>query len=636
MRTIKILIAVVFWQIAFTLPSFSQERHAVQMSVPENMFATLKKVHPRLMATAEDFEAAKARIASDAKMKAWFEEIKKSGDKILTESPSKYEIPDGLRLLSTSRRVVGRIYTLGFLYKMTNDSKYAERAWEELLAASQFPDWNPKHFLDVGEMTLAFGIGYDWFFDYWNVDRKNIIKSAIIEKGLGRALLAYEGISVPNHGWWVNVSHNWNQVCNGGIGVGALAIADEEPKLSEAILRNVIKHLPAAMVEFGPDGAWNEGPGYWGYATKYNVSVIASMFTALGTDFGLSNIDGFSKTVLFPLYLTGPFNKSFNYADGGDGAAGGSQMYWFARRFNIPAAAHYQLKLVDNPGVFDILWYPEELLKQNAADLPFGAYYRSAEVVTMRSAWNDEKAWFVGFKAGDNKANHSNLDLGSFILDAYGKRFILDLGADNYNMPGYFSTGKTGKRWSYYRMRAEGHNTLVLNPGQNADQDPTAATAITRFSTLGKTTFAIADLTPAYAENAKSVQRGIAMIDGNTVVINDELQTPKPATAYWFVHTRANAKLTNGGKKALLTMDNDQIEVEIIAPSKARFTVMPARPLDGCPNPEMQNKNEGISKLSIALNKISNEKIVVAIHPVNTKTPDASRFYKALSQWKIN
>lgn len=620
-------------QASFTMPAFSQEKQVPQMQVPENMLATLKKTHPRLMATMDDFEAAKVRISSDSKMNAWFEEIKNAGDKIVSEPVSKYEIPDGLRLLNTSRRVVGRIYTLGFLYQMTNDKKYAERAWNELLAASQFPDWNPKHFLDVGEMTLAFGIGYDWFFDYWNVDQKNIIKSAIIEKGLGRALLAYEGISVPNHGWWVNVSHNWNQVCNGGIGVGALAIADEEPKLAETILRNVVKHLPTAMVEFGPDGAWNEGPGYWGYATNYNVSVIASMYTSLGTDFGLSNIEGFSKTVLFPLYLTGPFNKAFNYADGGDGAAGGSQMYWFAKRFNIPAAAQYQQKLINHPGIFDILWYPENLLKQQAPDLPLGAYYRNAEVVTMRSAWNDPKAWFVGFKAGDNKANHSNLDLGSFILDAYGKRFILDLGADNYNMPGYFSTGKNGQRWNYYRMRAEGHNTLVLNPGLKADQDPTAATSITKFNTNGNTTFSIADLTPAYAENASSVQRGIAMVDGNTVVINDEIKTSRPASAYWFVHTRATAKVTNSGKKAVLTMDNDMIELEIVAPSKARFTVMPAKPLDGCPNPEMQNKNEGISKLAIALNKMTDEKIVVAIHPVNAKSANATRFYKALGQW---
>jgi len=43
------------------------------------------------------------------------------------------------------------------------------------------------------------------------------------------------------------------------------------------------------------------------------------------------------------------------------------------------------------------------------------------KVMTLRGKWNDRNAWFVGFKAGDNKANHSNLDIGSFVLDALGK-----------------------------------------------------------------------------------------------------------------------------------------------------------------------------------------------------------------------
>ena len=31
-----------------------------------------------------------------------------------------------------------------------------------------YPDWNPKHFLDIGEMVTAVAIGYDWCYDYLN------------------------------------------------------------------------------------------------------------------------------------------------------------------------------------------------------------------------------------------------------------------------------------------------------------------------------------------------------------------------------------------------------------------------------------------------------------------------------------
>src|SRR4030042_85485 len=460
----------------------AQENRFPEMVLPEKLLATLKAEHPRLHAGKSDFASLKTRIASDETLKKWYEAVKSNGERILGEEPSIYIIPDGLRLLSTSRRVVNRMFTLGFLYQMEGDAKYAERAWKELEAVSKFPDWNPKHFLDVGEMTNAFGIAYDWMYNYWNEDQRNIIKSAIIEKGLCRAMMAYQGVAVQNHSWWVRAEHNWNQVCHGGIGIGALAIADEEPKLSEYILRQVIKYLPYAMIHFGPDGAWNEGPGYWGYATQYNIYILSGLESALGTDFGLSKIDGFSKTVLFPMYLTGPFNRSFNYADGSDGATGGSQLYWLAARYNEPLAARYQLQLTRSGSPLDLLWYSKDLINKQAELPPVAAYYRASEVATMRGAWNDRNTWFVGFKAGDNKANHSNLDLGSFVLDAYGKRFIMDLGADNYNAPGYFSTGANGPRWNYYRMRAEGHNTLVINPGTKADQDPLVFTKIVKFN----------------------------------------------------------------------------------------------------------------------------------------------------------
>lgn len=622
--------------IAGSMPyTWSQEPAVPKMQLPDNLLATLKTVHPRLHATKEEFAALKDKIAGDETLKSWYDETIKRTDAILTEEPSIYIIPDGLRLLSTSRRVLGRILNLGFAYRMTGDAKYAERAWKELEACSKFPDWNPKHFLDVGEMTNAFAIGYDWMFDYWNKDQKNILKSAIIEKGLNRAMMAYEGRAVQNHSWWIRVEHNWNQVCNGGIGMGALAIADEEPKLAEFILRQVINNLPYAMIHFGPDGAWNEGPGYWGYSTQYNVSILSGLNSALGTDFGLSNIDGFSKTGLFPLYLTGPIRRSFNYSDAGDGPTGGSQMFWFAKKFNLPAAAAYQKNGSRAGGPLDIIWYPSELMKVQVPEMPLAAYYRAAEVATMRGAWNDEKTWFVGFKAGDNKANHSNLDIGSFVLDALGKRWVSDLGSDDYNAPGYFSTGTNGQRWTYYRMRAESHNTIVINPGQKADQDPLAAAKIINFGVKGNTSFAIADITPAYASEATSVQRGIALAGGKTVIIRDEIKAEKPAEVWWFMHTRADVNIASSGKTATLSMDGAKIVAEIVSPANAKFTVMKAAPLPTSPQPKENNANEGVRKLAVNIKNVTDGKITVVIHPVDGKASGTNAFIKSLKDWKL-
>ena len=65
---------------------------------------------------------------------------------ILKEPLIEYSIPDGLRLLGTSRLAVDRIYKLCLMYRLEGDTKFADRAIEEMLSAVEFPDWNPKHF----------------------------------------------------------------------------------------------------------------------------------------------------------------------------------------------------------------------------------------------------------------------------------------------------------------------------------------------------------------------------------------------------------------------------------------------------------------------------------------------------------
>ena len=61
--------------------------------------------------------------------------------------------------------------------------------------------------------------------------------------------------------------------------------------------------------------------------------------------------------------------------------------------------------------------------ERNQGLSPRDAIFRGVEVATLRSEWESRDAVFVGFKAGDNKANHSHLDLGTFVLDALGKRW---------------------------------------------------------------------------------------------------------------------------------------------------------------------------------------------------------------------
>ena len=176
---------------------------------------------------------------------------------MLTEPPVEHKLI-GPRLLDKSRKALRRISTLAGLYRLDGNKEWAERARKEMLAAAAFPDWNPSHFLDVAEMSTALGLGYDWLYAYLSAEDRATIRTALVEKGLKPGMDVYK-----KGGWWTKAKHNWNQVCNGGLTIGALAIADEEPELARAIVTQGRASIPLAMASFAPDGGWAEGPGYW-------------------------------------------------------------------------------------------------------------------------------------------------------------------------------------------------------------------------------------------------------------------------------------------------------------------------------------------------------------------------------------
>lgn len=592
---------------------------------PEEILARLRRVHPRLLMDAAKLDGLRERIGTDPAYTAWDKQIQAEAQKLLAAPLPQHVLPDGLRLLATSRRTIDRVYTLVFAYRLHGERRYLDRLWKELETVAAFPDFNPKHFLDTAEMVHAFAIAYDWLYDTWTPEQRTTLREAIIRHGLMPGLKVYRG-----GGGWARSAYNWNQVCNGGLTLGALALADESPELCGEILASAIRSVPLAMANYAPDGAWGEGPGYWSYATSYNVRMIAGLESALGTDFSLASLPGFDQAGTFPIYMSSPIGKSFNYADAGDGLPQSTKLWWLAQRFHQPAYAWYvatplgsrnRIEAYDMP-----VWYSGQGKDPTAVGLPLDKYFRHAEVVSMRGDWTDPKAAFVAMKAGSNRVNHCHLDLGSFIFDTLGTRWVVDLGADNYNLPGYFGR----ERFTYYRLRAEGHNTIVLNPDQGPDQEPKASTTIGRFEVQKGRTIAVTDLTAAYAKHARQVQRGLALVDRRAVVVQDEVTADKAADFWWFVHTAATIRLADGNRTAVLEQDGLKLFVRLAAPAEATFEVRKAQPLPSSPaNPSKAN-NSRVSKLAIHLPQVTNLRLVVLFSPQESeKSPEL----KPLAEW---
>gem|GEM_PF-2301252 len=585
------------------------------------MLSTLRAEHPRLLITSEGFARIRERIAAgDPQTLQWYASLQSTVRGIMAAGPSQYEISDGLRLLATSVQVLDRVEALAMLYQLEGDMRYVERAWQELEAAGSFPDWNPRHFLDTAEMSRAFAIAYDWLYDAWTPEQRRFIREALVRLGLTPALQSYRRTAPSEWSGWVNRrKSNWNLVCNAGIGMGALAIAEEYPELAEEILRSSVRSIKNSIVGFAPDGGWEEGLGYWSYSIDYLVGYLGSLETALGTDFGLGDTPGLAEAGDFPIYLTGPTKEAFNFGDNGKGIFRRPEFFWLAQRYDKP---EYDWWLRHVAGVSshprNFLWGLSGSDQRPDHEYPApDRYFRDAEVVSLRSAWNDERACFVGFKGGANPGGHGDLDLGSFVFDALGVRWVEELGKDDYNLDGYFAYGPGGKRWDYYRKRAEGQNTLLINHDGGPGQNNPAFAPIVFFASKEGEALAIAHLTSAYTPHVTDARRGVALFDNRRqLLIQDEVTSQNPADIWWFMHTRAAVELSEDGRSAILSRNNKKVLARVPSPPEASFQLLPARPLEASPDPIGQDLNSGLHKLAIHLTGVTELRLVVQLTPL--------------------
>ncbi|MEQ1851969.1 MAG: PA14 domain-containing protein, partial [Chthoniobacteraceae bacterium] len=620
-----------------------------------SLLNTMAQEHPRIFATAERFAKLKAAYLSPtaSQAKTWATSAINSANTILTQAPVTYAPDVRGTILSESRTVKDRMYKLAVAWWMTGDAQYAERAWTELNTVANntlFPNWNPSHFLDVAEMTHACAIGYDWFYHYWDTTRRTTIRTAIINKGLNPGLSQF-----TSNAWWSQSdANNWNQVCNGGLTMGALAVGTESEALVENILNRAINSTRPCWKHFTTDnGAWYEGPGYWGYTTEYGVRMLAALEWVLGSDFGIGATQNVSESGFAPILSLGTSNVIFNYADSGAGGASrGPVFQWMARRYGQPVFDWWNNQ--GSGGALDALWWNDSTSSPAGTaqqpDMAFhgeaGTAFQPQEMVTMRGKWNDSRATFVGVKAGQMGADHGNLDAGTFVLDALGKRWFHDLGSDNYALPNYFNdTSSTGTdRWDYYRMRPEGQNTLAINPDGSAGMTLGAVAPLLSYQTEpgGTSSFAIHDLTPVYSGMTKVWRDTRLMGARNQVLVQDEIQASTAKTVWWFAHyTHPTTSVTidPDGTSAMLTQGAERLWVKIVG-SGGTFQIKDAVPLPGSANPittPAQNPNTGHKKLAINLTNVTNTTLAVWFVPLQTgdTVPTTLPAVTPLNTWNV-
>ncbi|HTB81960.1 MAG TPA: heparinase II/III family protein [Opitutaceae bacterium] len=574
--------------------------------------------HPRLLLTDKAIQNALDVAKTDPLRAQLNKRIIAIAIDLISEPTAQYRFI-GPRMLSQSRRAIKTVLTCAAAYRLTGETAFSDRAIKEMLAAADFPDWNPDHFLDVAEMSMALALGYDWLYPELSVQDRATIRKTLVEKSLVFAKAAYApGGPTDRRLWFASAHHNWNQVCNGGLLAAALSIAEDEPELARSVVNGMCTNITGSMAAYQPDGGYPEGPSYWLYGTSYNILAIAMLENVFGTDFGLSQADGFDHTDFYRLYAASPSGLAFNYADGSSNVLTTSPFYaMLALRY------HHAFELADcrrllaanlqsNSFASDrflalhLLWFPPA---QDAVppEPPLDAHFRGgADIAVFRSAWNNPNALFIGFKAGYDQVNHAHMDLGSFVLDSDGVRWAADLGSDDYNLPDYPVMKQDSPRWGYFRLSNLSHNTII--PANLPQKVPSTAPIISFQSTPNRA-FAIADLTPVYPSAAISLKRGIALLDRDRVLVQDEATGLKPGTPLrWTMATGATIKLDADGHGATLSQAGQTLRVQVLSPTEGAFSIRP-----GQPPPGREAHNDGISLLTYDCTPKSSDAVIAIL-----------------------
>jgi oligo-alginate lyase len=548
----------------------------------------------RLIASAQDWLTLRARISKEPDLATYHQSLLDEARRHLSLPPVAYR-KVGRRLLSVSRSLLQRVLLWSYVYKTTDENRYAQRAIQEMLTVAEFADWNPSHFLDVAEMTTGLALGLDWLAGELSPEQSQRIARSIHDLGLQPAL---DGSA--KHNTWHRAEHNWNQVCFGGLCLGALAVQSFYPEASQQIFALAKANIHHGLKPYAPDGVYPEGPSYWGYGTSYQVLMIAALRSAQNDTWQMEQAPGFMGSALSYVQMTGATGAPFNFSDSSDRLLFEPAVFWFAKELNQPALLQFeqaQLKTDDSRrqavrhrmAVLAALWWPAA--QAVSAALPLDWYGRGGNpLVVMRDAWSDSQSLYFAIKGGSASLNHAHMDVGSFVFELDGVRWGIDFGLQAYESleskgVDLWNKKQTSQRWQVFRLNNHAHSTLTVD-GQL--HQVSGQGTFSRFDLMQRQ--ATLDMTSVFEGQASKVERSVT-IRQRSVLIRDELQGLRPgARVRWQMPTRASVSVQ--GAAAALTQSGKRLQVKLVEGSSMWHVLSLEQPL-----PDFNAANPGASML---------------------------------------
>ncbi len=219
-------------------------------------------------------------------------------------------------------------------------------------------------------------------------------------------------------------------------------------------------------------------------------------------------------------------------------------------------------------------------------------------MAVLRSAWHDSLATFVAIKGGTPNHSHAHMDAGSFVLEADGVRWAIDLGTESYDRMraaklDLWNYAQTSTRWTTFRVGPEGHNILRFD----GEQQWIAGKADIRELPARKGAVGnVVELTPLYRGQVAQVRRTVTLNPDRSISLNDQwTATDHSVTAAWQWITKATVTRTPQG--LLLQQAGKTLELRVRA--SGTYTVA-IEDVSSARNPQ-DSPNPGVSRIVLKL-----------------------------------
>lgn len=499
--------------------------------------------HRYLLHTDANIIRLKEQIKNDPDVKqAWEHQLKKAEE-----------------MLKRERSGAPDLQELGLAYRMTGDTRFAERIKQTLFQVTAQETWEGQDLLKrtppwrggLGTAHTSFyvAIGYDCAYNFLTPDERQKIAEGIVKIGIQPAMEDWlkpetniQTIDTMGHNWW--------SACVDMAGFAALAVIKEIPdakkwvaQISEVVSEwanfsgNVMDNKPVSLDR---DGGFYESINYAAFGfSQYLLFRLA--FQNVLPEQKMPEVPQMEKMADFFIqtsYFTTDGPMSVNFGDSSIKKTGNAcvlllwnlgihkeRCAWYLRK--TERGTDKEGLEMDSPQ--GLILHPDlpEFKSLKLPDLPESKLFQDMGWATLRTSWNDD-ATMLGIKCGTTW-NHAHADAGSFILFHKGKNLIIDSGTASYGNPKY-----TG-----YYCQSEAHNIVLFNGNAQSRKDPYFGVKnpghLYNLIDAGNLKYIYADATGPTSRWLSRNYRHFLWI-GDVILVIDDLESWEPGKFEWLLH----------------------------------------------------------------------------------------------------